>query len=157
MNEHDVDSEQEWYHQGLRFECTQCGNCCTGPPGYIWFEDSEAEVMAESLGLTVAEFRKRHARRVRGRWTLNERKTEHGFDCVFLDRESVPGKAICGMYKTRPGQCRTWPFWSENIDTPETWENVKRSTPCPGIGQGQLITIESIRIQRDETSTHESS
>ena len=26
-----------WYADGLSFECTMCGNCCTGPPGAVWF------------------------------------------------------------------------------------------------------------------------
>ena len=26
----------EWYRDGLRFECTRCGACCTGAPGYVW-------------------------------------------------------------------------------------------------------------------------
>ena len=25
-----------WYADGLRFTCTQCGNCCTGQPGFVW-------------------------------------------------------------------------------------------------------------------------
>ena len=41
-------SKQEWYKDGLAFQCTQCGNCCTGPPGAVWFNDKEAEEMAES-------------------------------------------------------------------------------------------------------------
>ena len=27
----------EWYAKGLRFTCTQCGNCCSGPPGTVAF------------------------------------------------------------------------------------------------------------------------
>ena len=26
-----------WYaEEGLAFECTGCGDCCTGAPGYVW-------------------------------------------------------------------------------------------------------------------------
>ena len=32
-----MDSPAEpWYRDGLRFECTRCGACCTGAPGYVW-------------------------------------------------------------------------------------------------------------------------
>ena len=41
----------DWYDDGLRFECTQCGNCCTGPPGMVWFTPEEGRRMAEGLGL----------------------------------------------------------------------------------------------------------
>jgi Fe-S-cluster containining protein len=140
---------QPWYADGLRFSCTQCGNCCTGPPGAVWFTDAEGERMAERMGLPHAQFLRKYARRVGKRWSLTEHKTEHGYDCVFLDRETVPGKAVCGLYDARPTQCRTWPFWPENLESPETWEMMKRATPCPGMNTGRLVPLEEIRIQRD--------
>ena len=144
-----TEHEPEWYADGLRFACTQCGNCCTGPPGFVLFNEDEAAAMAKKLGVTEAQFYRRFARQVGQRWSLTEHKTVHGYDCVFLDRESAPGRAICRLYEARPGQCRTWPFWRENLETPESWESARQSTPCPGMGQGPVIPIESIRIQRD--------
>ncbi|MFM1805538.1 MAG: hypothetical protein RL136_2417, partial [Planctomycetota bacterium] len=32
-----TDAQAPWYAEGLRFECTQCGNCCSGGPGAVWF------------------------------------------------------------------------------------------------------------------------
>lgn len=139
----------EWYADGLRFECTQCGNCCTGPPGAVWFTDEEGDAMALQVGLEPDAFRKQYARRLGRRWTLKEHHTKHGYDCIFLDRETVPGKAICGMYAARPGQCRTWPFWPENVRTQASWDRVKSETPCPGMNTGALVPIEEIRIRRD--------
>lgn len=141
----------EWYADGLRFECTQCGNCCTGPAGYVWFTPEEGRAMAGALGIDLNVFLKRYARTVGGHDSLREYKTDHGHDCVFLDRTSRPGKAICSIYKTRPKQCRTWPFWPENLKSKRAWQIVKRTTPCPGIGQGRVIPIEAIRIDRDQT------
>ncbi len=139
---------KEWYADGLRFECTQCGNCCTGPPGAVWFSDEEASSMAEQLGLDEHEFRLRYAHRIEGRWSLIERKTEHGYDCVFLDRTTTPGKATCSMYSVRPMQCRTWPFWPEMLESKRAWTSFKRGTPCPGMDSGPLIPVERIRIDR---------
>lgn len=144
-----ITPQPEWYSQGLRFECTQCGNCCTGPPGAVWFNESEAIAMAEHVGMTVKEFRRTYARKLDEGWSLNEVKTERGFDCVFLDRQSIPGKAVCSLYQVRPLQCRTWPFWPENLKSPQHWEQVKRRTPCPGMDRGTLVPIEQIRIQRE--------
>ncbi len=141
-----------WFADGLRFECTQCGNCCTGPPGYVWFTKDEGRAMAEELGLDIAEFQTRYARRAIGRWTLQERKTEHGYDCVFLDRTSKPGKALCGIYKARPQQCRTWPYWPEIVRSERAWNNTKRDTPCPGMDRGTLVSADEIRIIRDSSS-----
>lgn len=139
----------EWYGDGLRFQCTQCGNCCTGPPGAVWFNDDEAVAMARQLGIPVDEFRDTWARKLRDGWSLKETLTEHGWDCVFLDRESQPGRALCRLYGSRPRQCRTWPFWPENLETPEAWDAARRQTPCPGMGQGPLIPVEEIRISRE--------
>jgi len=148
---HDPHAAPEWYADGLRFECTECGNCCTGPPGYVWFNDEEGRAIAEELGLDVETFYKRYARKAGGGMSLRERKTEHGYDCIFLDRESTPGKALCSIYNARPSQCRTWPFWPENLRSRRTWKAVKRATPCPGMDRGTMVPIESIRIQRDST------
>lgn len=141
--------QQEWYSQGLRFECTQCGNCCTGPPGAVWFSEREAIAMAERFELTVIEFRHTYARKLDEGWSLNEVHTAQGFDCIFLDRQSMPGKAVCSIYEVRPSQCRTWPFWPENLKSSQQWEAVKRRMPCPGMNTGTLIPIDQIRIQRD--------
>lgn len=139
----------EWFAKGLRFACTQCGNCCSGPPGTVAFTAGEARQMAAKLGVSKATFYERYARTVDGRWSLRERRTEHGLDCVFLDREQVPGKAICRVYEARPTQCRTWPFWPENLRSKRAWDDVKRVTPCPGMNEGRLVRVEAIRIDRD--------
>lgn len=141
---------EEWYADGLRFACTMCGNCCSGPPGFVWFNEAEGLAMAQKLGVEEAEFYRRYARRIEGRWSLREIASKaHGLSCVFLDRESKPGKAICSLYEARPTQCRTWPFWPENLSSLGQWERVKRTVPCPGMDSGKLVPIESIRIQRD--------
>jgi hypothetical protein len=131
----------EW---GLRFECTMCGNCCTGPPGYVLFTDSEADAMATDLGITRAEFDAEYTHDSPEGRSLTERRTPHGYDCVFLDRETTPGKALCRVYRSRPGQCRTWPFWKENLRSPRHWRAAART--CPGIDQGPLHPPEKITL-----------
>ncbi len=127
-----------------------CGACCTGSPGYVAFTEEEARGMASRLGLSVDAFYARFARRLRGvGWSLRERRTEHGYDCVFLDRESQPGKALCAIHDARPAQCRTWPFWPENLRTRAAWERTARA--CEGVGRGAVVTIERIRAARDAT------
>jgi Fe-S-cluster containining protein len=138
-----------WYADGLRFRCTQCGNCCSGPPGAVWFSAEEELAMASHLGLEADEFRRRYTRRLgRGR-SLGERVTEAGHDCIFLDRESQPGKAVCSIYEVRPLQCRTWPWWPENLGSERAWEATRTRVPCPGMGRGTLHRYQQIRIERD--------
>lgn len=81
--------------------------------------------------------------------SLAEVETEHGHDCVFLDRESIPGKAICSIYNARPAQCRTFPWWPENLRSRQAWQRAGRH--CEGIGRGDVVPIERIRIERDRT------
>src|SRR6185437_3307857 len=100
-------SQQPWYKEGLRFECTQCGDCCTGAPGYVWVNRQEIEQLAALVGLDTADFEKRYVRTVGVRKTLVE--FDNG-DCVFFDGKSRK----CTVYDARPRQCRSWPFWESN-------------------------------------------
>ncbi|MEM9166469.1 MAG: YkgJ family cysteine cluster protein [Planctomycetota bacterium] len=134
--------------RGLRFECTQCGACCTGAPGYVRFTDEEADAMAAKLGLDRAAFVERFTHDTPAGRSLRERKTRFGYDCVFLDRDAVPGKAVCGLYDARPMQCRTWPFWKSNLSGERAWQGASKG--CPGIDRGERATDPAaIRAQRD--------
>lgn len=128
-----------WYADGLRFSCTQCGNCCSGPPGYVWVSAHEARDIAASLGITLREFRKRHLRRIGTRHSLRELPDG---DCEFLVR-TPDGKTHCGIYQTRPIQCRTWPFWKSNLKSPETWQQCGQT--CPGLNRGEHHSLEVIQ------------
>ncbi|MBI1335929.1 MAG: YkgJ family cysteine cluster protein [Phycisphaera sp.] len=141
----------EWYADGLRFSCTQCGNCCTGPTGYVFFNDAEAAAMAKALGITLPDFYRQYTRRVGNRLSLNETRSEYGYDCVFLRRDAE-GKALCSVYLARPTQCKTWPFWPENLTSKRAYAAVARR--CPGVtegnkGNGTFYPIEQVRILRD--------
>lgn len=121
-------SNEPWYASGLRFQCTGCGNCCTGAPGHVWVNQAEIEALAGQLGVAVDEFLARYVRPVGIRRSLVE--FPNG-DCVFFDPES----RRCRVYALRPRQCRTWPFWPSNLRTPEAWESLAEH--CPGIDRGR--------------------
>ncbi|MGL4420967.1 MAG: YkgJ family cysteine cluster protein [Gemmataceae bacterium] len=127
-------TDQPWYQAGLRFECTQCGKCCTGEPGYVWMTPEEVTRMANFLGMPESEFVAVHTRKARGRVTLREKANG---DCHFYD-----AKRGCTVYSVRPAQCRTWPFWESNLESEETWQRTEGN--CPGSGQGELIPVEEI-------------
>jgi hypothetical protein len=128
-----------WYQDGLRFRCTRCGNCCTGEPGAVWVSEEEVAAIAAHRGEPVEEVKGLYTRLVNRKRTLRERLNG---DCVFFDRT-----AGCTVYTVRPRQCRTWPFWESNVETPEAWR--RTCEVCPGAGQGALIAAEEIvrRIQ----------
>jgi Fe-S-cluster containining protein len=135
-----------WYADGLRFECTQCGNCCSGPPGAVWFTPDEADAMSAALGVDIDTFLATYTRRLGARRSLKELVRGGRHDCIFLDRETVPGKARCAIYSARPSQCRTWPWWPEVVETPEAWAETKRRTPCPGMDAGPVHSLVEITI-----------
>jgi Fe-S-cluster containining protein len=128
-------SEQPWYKDGLRFQCTQCGDCCTGAPGFVWVNAEEVAKLAALVGLETPAFEAAYVRKVGIRKSLVEH--ENG-DCVFFD----PKARKCTVYDARPRQCRTWPFWESNVRTPEAWEST--CEVCPGSGKGKLVPLEQI-------------
>jgi len=132
-------SDLPWYQGGLKFTCSQCGDCCTGAPGHVWVNNEEIATLAEHEGLDVAAFEEQFVRRVGARKSLIEHPNG---DCVFFD--GVTRK--CTVYDARPRQCRTWPFWDSNLKTPEDWKHT--CSVCPGSGQGQLHSLDSIESQR---------
>ncbi len=146
--------EQEWFAHGLRFTCGQCGNCCSGPPGYVWFTPEEARAIAGHLKISEQEFLDRFTHAVGDRLSLTEVRTRHGYDCVFLRRDAQ-GRALCSVYPVRPRQCRTWPFWPENLATRSDFERLARR--CAGVeaglrGEGRLFPVQQVRIIRDSNA-----
>ncbi len=117
-----------WWADGLRFGCTRCGNCCRGPdPGWVWMDEGEIERLAAFLELDLDAFGSKYLRRVGERLSLVEQPITN--DCVFWDE--MDG---CTVYEARPAQCRTFPFWPENVASPSDWEQVGASCPGQGIG-----------------------
>lgn len=140
---------EPWFQEGLKFSCSQCGNCCTGGPGAVWYTEEEGAAMAKALGISLDEFTRSFTRSIGSRRSLNETQTEFGFDCVFLDRDTRPGVALCKVYMARPAQCSTWPFWKDNLRSKAAWAQAKARTPCPGMDHGTLVPVDRIRVMRD--------
>ena len=126
--------DDPWYRDGLRFTCTQCGHCCTGDPGFVWVSEEELAVLAKFRGEPPHEFGPLYTRSARGKVTLREKANG---DCVFYEA----GKG-CTVYPVRPRQCRTWPFWECNTNSPEDW--ARAAAECPGCNRGDLIPAEEI-------------
>ncbi len=137
-----------WFADGLRFTCTQCGNCCTGEPGFIWISIEEVHRLAAHLRLDPDEVVDRYCRKIDGKLSLRERRNSRGeHDCIFL--EETGAKRTCRIYPARPLQCRTWPFWDSNLQDESRWK--RASKRCPGIGTGKLYERNQIIALRDAT------
>jgi Fe-S-cluster containining protein len=151
-------TKRPWYGGGLHFTCSQCGNCCTGAPGYVWISSREIKRLAKHLKLTTSEVLHRYCRSVGTRFSLKENRNERGeYDCIFLKEEKIKGaggivhtRRTCTVYPVRPLQCRTWPFWEGNLRTPDAWR--ESSMRCHGMNNGpRVFTQEQIEALRDAT------
>jgi len=131
-----------WYAAGLAFECQNSGNCCSGPPGYVWVSSTEIQAIARHLGRPDGVLGKRYIRRVGLGISLREKPNG---DCIFLER-GAGGCTSCAIHPVKPTQCRTWPFWDYNLASPERWNEVARG--CPGMNRGPVHTFVQIETQR---------
>lgn len=121
-----------WYSKGLRFECQRCGNCCRGEPGYVWVNTKEAEAISSYIQESPEKFAKKYLRKAGHRISLIERPDG---DCVMYSNG-------CSIYEVRPKQCRTFPFWSSNLKSKDTWGALKDF--CQGVDRGHLYTQDKI-------------
>ena len=134
-----VDKKNTWYADGLQFQCMQCGRCCSGPgEGYIWITRPEMQIIADFLKIAPGELRHRYLKRVGLRTTIIEQQSTR--DCIFLKEEG--GLKECVIYPVRPNQCRTWPFWADNLSRSDLWNQAAQK--CSGVGKGKLYSFEEI-------------
>ena len=128
-----------WYKDGLKFKCTECGKCCTGQPGFVWTTDAEVEAMAKKLHMTVQAFKMRYIRKKENRLALVEKKVGEGDKaCIFLKEKR------CEIYEARPQQCRTFPWWKENLQSEESWKVA--ALGCEGISEkASVVKYEAIQ------------
>lgn len=131
-----------WYAEGLRFTCVEdCGGCCTdhGDYSFVYLDRPTERRIARHLELDLATFRKRYT------------EIDEGHRVVRMDTPDCPflaGKR-CTVYPVRPAQCRTFPFWDENLSSPRAWK--KLGEFCPGIDQGEHHSLRVIRETLEES------
>ncbi len=137
-------SGEPWYADGLRFECTGCGNCCKSRGEYstVYLMQADVDAMAAQLEMSAEAFLERHCEGEEG-WTVLR---SSGETCRFLAADNS-----CQIYQARPMQCRTWPFWEENLRERATWEGPV-AADCPGIGQGprHSVAVVQATAQRNQ-------
>jgi len=135
-------SHKPWYDKGLRFACTQCGNCCRnhGAYTYVYLADHDVGAIAEHLGLSRRAFLREYCQEEDGWVTLRMDAPA----CRFLLEDNR-----CAIYPVRPKQCATWPFWEENLER-SVWEG-EVSDCCPGIGKGEVTPAAEVERIAAET------
>ncbi|MEW5802213.1 MAG: YkgJ family cysteine cluster protein [bacterium] len=105
--------------------CKDCpGSCCRGESGHIWVNQGEMLQICSFLNIPVIDFIRTCLNRVDHRFSIKERFTGQGFDCIFFEDD----RKRCSIYPVRPFQCRQYPFWEYFKE--HTDQVVKE---CPGI------------------------
>jgi Fe-S-cluster containining protein len=128
-----------WYKDGLKFKCTGCGQCCTGEPGYVWLSPEEVDNISAHLNISKEKFIQTYTRSIFGKLSLREDRIT--YDCTFLKDNR------CQIYSARPSQCRTFPWWKENISSSESWKEVAKR--CEGVDhpEAPVIPLEVIELE----------
>ncbi len=109
----------------------------------VYVTQEDISEIAACLGLFPALFCKQYVKKTDGFDVLVSREGA----CVMLQENR------CRVYSSRPRQCRTWPFWPENLKRHVWYGEVRKR--CPGVGKGRKYEeeeIERILVSRGAVS-----
>jgi len=129
-----------WYDGGVHFECKQCGKCC-GKSGVVRFDVAEADTIARFFGIELSQFAKEYSLTRYG--AIFEMDTRNG--CPMLENNK------CRIHTIKPAQCKTYPFWPENIESTTKW--VMAAEECPGISNDGPL-VQTIDIEDKAVAMH---
>lgn len=131
----------------MKFECQEScgGKCCSagwdGKAAFIFLTKNDMRSISKFVKQPVDEFASkgefkftRFTKKKTQQWFLKDSETT----CRFFN------KGKCGIYEVRPIQCRTFPFWPENMNA-RKWKEL--ATFCPGIGKGKAQSLDVLHEQ----------
>ena len=126
-----------FWADGLRFSCQQCGGCCCGAPGIVYFSPQEFDRLVAFLGRTRQLSRDQIIADMMKPWkdSYTARDDFEDGHCIFYDHG-------CTVYDVRPSQCRDFPFWRCQLRDEQAWQEAARS--CPGMNRGRLWSADEI-------------
>jgi hypothetical protein len=110
-----------------------------GPGGYVWLDKGEIAALAEALALAADDFGRKYLRKTPSGLALIDGP---GGDGVLFGR----GERRCRVYAARPSQCRSWPWWAENLRSADAWR--REAARCPGMDRGPVWPRERIEDAR---------
>lgn len=107
----------------------------------MYLRPEDAMIMSKHHEMEVQDWLERDCRQTMdGRWIL---KSDPVTDiCIYLDEQKR-----CTTYEARPAQCRSYPFWAENVRSDRSWK--KTVSECPGLESEEafIISGDSIRTK----------
>lgn len=122
--------------EGTNFQCQGSGNCCVsrGSYGYVYLSKKDLKRLAKFFKIKINIFLDIYCSIEKNNKYLKE--INKNGDCLFLKNKK------CTVYNSRPEQCRTWPFWPENMNS-KSWKKEILHF-CPGIGKGKYFSKKEI-------------
>jgi len=132
------------YSKNIHFKCQGSANCCVsrGSYGFVYLSLIDLKKISKFFKLDKIKFIRKYCEYTNG--FLHLRETKKNGDCIFLKNKR------CSIYSARPIQCRTWPFWEENMQA-KKWNHSLKNF-CPGIGKGKKINYLKIKkiVEKDK-------
>lgn len=96
--------------------------------------------VARFLDMDEEEFRQRYVYSTKHRIRLRKPR---GRECPFLLEDKG-----CQVHPVKPTQCRVFPLWPELIE--DKRELSQTSRWCPGIGKGNVVSVEELEASARE-------
>ena len=123
-----------WEKAPVHFECDpDCFKCCV-KPGVVYMNRKDVRDAAKYLKLSQNRFKSEFLNKEHDMWYIN---VEEDNPCPFLTFDG------CSIHEVKPVQCKTYPFWRENMETLRHWELAAGF--CPGVGRGSLQLPKAIK------------
>ncbi|KAJ1484251.1 hypothetical protein T484DRAFT_1948245 [Baffinella frigidus] len=157
-----------WWEDGISFKCVKCGKCCKRSEPVL-VNAKEIAAISELKKVPQADLKKGFIDEDWGSAHILPfcLKRTSGGACIFLDE-----KGACSIYEARPTQCRTYPFWPENMGSREAYlaeeqhcDAVTPTSTPPHTGGLDVVprvdvsahTIATVIHAQGENFTHEES
>ena len=106
----------------------------------MYLRPQDAQLLANHHGMEVSDWLERDcSQTIDGRYIL---KSDQYTDiCIYLDEEKK-----CTVYEVRPAQCKSFPFWAENVRSDRSWKLTVNS--CPGLDSEEAFIIDGNTIRK---------
>lgn len=135
------------------FQCTQCGECCTGFGG-TYMTPGDVANIAAFLKMSRERFIETYCQMVDGMPVIAVGEDGR---CVFF-------RGNCSIHAVKPRMCRAWPFIDAVEREPSNWDLM--ADACPGIRTGvphevirriarqQIDILDKARREKGSISPH---
>ncbi|MCL2214663.1 MAG: YkgJ family cysteine cluster protein [Treponema sp.] len=135
-----------FYASGLDFTCKRCSACCRFDSGFVYLSEKDLAGLVSALKMERSGFIKTYCKWVSD-WNGNNvlsLKEKNNKDCILWEDG-------CIVYKARPLQCVTFPFWESIVASSKAW--AMAASGCPGINTGELHTKNEIEANIKQRSS----